>query len=199
MRRSQRRGEATFRFGAARLPAAFALLLLAAITGAQPAVGQSALAEIERRVERDHPGIPHLAGDALAAKLTEPAGLLVLDVREANEFSVSHIPGAVRVDPGISERDFMARFGSALQGRTVVLYCSVGVRSSRLGLRIAASARAAGASDVQNLRGGIFGWANRGLPLVDQSGGTSAVHPYNRSWGRYVEDQSRARYEPAPR
>ena len=110
---------------------------------------------------------------------------------------MSRIPGALRVDPGIDAAEFRRRFASRLAGRTVVLYCSVGVRSSRLALRVADAAKKDGAAAVVNLSGGIFAWSNQSRPLVVGAGDgqTSHVHPYNASWGRYLEDQRKARYE----
>jgi rhodanese-related sulfurtransferase len=62
--------------------------------------------------------------------------------------------------------------------RPIVVYCAVGVRSARLARALAA----AGAASVLNLRGGIFDWANRGLPLAGPSGPAQRVHGYDAQW-----------------
>lgn len=174
-----------------------ACLMLAPTLG--HAQGPAALAELERRIERDHPGVAHMPPQALEQRLAaRDDGVLVLDVRESAEHAVSRIPGALRVDPSIDSADFQRRFGEMLAGRTVVLYCSVGVRSSRLALRVADVARKGGAAGVYNLSGGIFAWANQSRPLAVGTGDgpTADVHPYSASWGRYLDDQGRARYAP---
>ena len=40
-----------------------------------------------------------------------------------------------------------------------------------------------------NLKGSIFKWANEGRPLVQDGKPTHQVHPYNKYWGRLL-DQS---------
>lgn len=126
--------------------------------------------------------------------IRERRDVLVLDVREADEFAVSHIPGAVRVDPGLTASQFQARFGSLLAGRTVIVYCSVGVRSSKLAERVESVTRAAGATGVYNLKGGIFAWHNFGLSLSQGQNRTEFIHPYSRSWSRYLDFPNYSRY-----
>ena len=80
-----------------------------------------------------------------------------------------------------------------LKGKTVVFYCSVGVRSSALAESVKADLLAAGTKEVVNLEGGIFGWHNQSRPLVDKSGPTTFVHPYNAYWGRLLTRPELAR------
>lgn len=176
-----------------------AFVLLQGVCGGAGAHGQAGLAELEQRIERDYPGVPTMPPEALEPRLEDPRGVLILDVREAAEHAVSRIPGAERVDPGISAEEFGRRFGALLAGRTVVLYCSVGVRSSRLAHRISALAMMDGAAGVYNLRGGIFSWHNNGRPLVaGESRRTDYVHPYSWIWSRYLDAPQRASYTPRP-
>lgn len=183
---------------------AVALLAVAAVVGiatlGRPAAAQqpsSPLAAIEEQVAREYPAVTHLPAGDLEPRLGTD-DVVLLDVREPDEFAVSRLPGAVRVDPGLSERQFREKFAQRIAGKTVVVYCSVGVRSSKLALRVSGAARDLGAAGLVNLRGGIFGWANARRPLVTGGGGTDHVHPYSRGWSRYIDDQSRARYAPLP-
>jgi hypothetical protein len=41
-------------------------------------------------------------------------------------------------------------------------------------------------TNVQNMVGGIFEWANEGRPLKDSNGLTKNVHAYNQVWGKWV-------------
>ena len=99
----------------------------------------------------------------------------LLDVREPDEFAVSHLPGAQRIDPdarGPVLEDLAAT------NQPLVLYCSVGYRSSALARRLLK----AGRTDVFNLEGSIFQWANEGRPLVGGNGAATQIHPYGRRW-----------------
>lgn len=177
----------------ARHPAlalALAVGLLAsppAISADLPGQAPSALARIEADVSARHTHIDHLARDELAAlaALATP-GLILLDVRQPEEYAISHLQGAVRVDPGADLAQVLAQLGDIPRGARVVAYCSVGVRSSRLAERVKPALIARGAAQVANLRGGIFAWHNEGRPLVDAQGPTAAVHGYDARWGRLL-------------
>ncbi|MEF8866821.1 MAG: rhodanese-like domain-containing protein, partial [Salinibacter sp.] len=49
-----------------------------------------------------------------------------------------------------------------------------------------------GFSQVYNLEGSIFRWANEGRPVVRDGEQVSAVHPYDATWGRLLTDSLRA-------
>jgi 3-mercaptopyruvate sulfurtransferase SseA len=68
------------------------------------------------------------------------------------------------------------------------VYCSVGYRSARIVERL----RAAGHSDVRNLRGSIFQWANEGRPVVRGDSTVHKVHPFDATWGRLLNADLRA-------
>ncbi|MEZ5849134.1 MAG: rhodanese-like domain-containing protein [Hyphomicrobiaceae bacterium] len=110
---------------------------------------------------------------------------VLLDVRTAGEFAVSHLPGARRVDPAASPAAVVAAAGD-IAGRRVVCYCAVGVRSARFAQRCEGLLLQAGAVAVHNLSGGIFRWHNEQRPLVDAQGKTERVHPYARPWDNLV-------------
>lgn len=168
-----------------------ACLLAAALSLAMAttvmAEGQTCLTDLERQVARDHVSVEQLLPHQVSELLRNRDAVVLLDVREAAEFEVSHIPGAIWVDPDIAAEDLIARLGEALPGRTVLLYCSVGVRSSRLAGRVAAAALQRGAAGVYNIRGGIFAWHNYGKGLNAATERTELVHPYSRAWSRYLD------------
>ena len=110
---------------------------------------------------------------------------VLLDVRTVEEWSVSHLPRARRVDPGASAEIALPDAGRDVP---VVTYCAVGYRSAELATRL----RAAGFTHVQNLDGSIFRWANEHRPLVHEGAPASRVHPYNKFWGRLLADDVRA-------
>lgn len=110
-----------------------------------------------------------------------PDRYLVLDAREYEEYKVSRIPGAIWV----GYDDFTEeRIDDLDTDRPVLLYCSIGYRSEKIGERV----KAAGFSQVYNLYGSIFEWTNRGYPLVDENGQpVKKVHAYNWLWSKWVD------------
>lgn len=132
---------------------------------------------IKKLVRKRFPEIHQLGTAELDAWMSDPSRTRpeILDVRTAEEFSVSHLPGARRVDPSAS--------GPALEplvatSGPVVLYCSVGYRSSALARRIIK----AGRKNVSNLEGSVFQWANEGRPLINADGPAEKVHPNQNRW-----------------
>ncbi|MDH3709079.1 MAG: rhodanese-like domain-containing protein [Cyclobacteriaceae bacterium] len=107
--------------------------------------------------------------------------LVVLDIRSAEEYQVSHIPGAQLIDyEEFTSQDVthLAREGK------VVVYCSVGYRSERIGEKM----QELGFKEVYNLYGGIFEWKNQGHQVIDPQGQpTDSVHTYNKNWSRWLE------------
>jgi rhodanese-related sulfurtransferase len=110
---------------------------------------------------------------------------VLLDVRTQEEWDVSHLPGARRVDPQ-STADTAA--AGISRDTPVVTYCAIGFRSAELTQRL----QAAGFTDVQNLEGSIFQWANEHRPLVREGERVTVVHPYDALWGRLLAKEVRA-------
>ncbi len=128
--------------------------------------------------------------------LRSTAAPLVVDVRENGEFAVSHIDGAVRVDPDISVSEFVEKIAKSATGRNVVLYCSVGVRSSKLAARANKALQSLSVKGVYNLEGGLFRWHNERRNLVDATGATERIHPYDAHWGGLVARQDQVATTP---
>lgn len=163
------------------------LLILAACSG-----GDAGLTDIHRAIVSDLPAVSHITADELDLNISD---LLLLDIREPDEYAVSRLPGAVWVSPDISSESALIQIGD-VSGKQVVVYCSVGRRSSEFADRLQGDLRARGAVKVSNLENGIFGWHNETRDLVDAEGQTDLVHPYNEIWKRYVSRQEKARYTP---
>lgn len=102
------------------------------------------------------------AGDSLSFEDVE-AGLksgkiLLIDVREADEFAAGHVPGALN-------RPLSALTPLAVpkpDGQTVVVMCRSGSRSAKA----AALLSAAGRSDIAEYPGSMNEWTRRGAPTV---------------------------------
>lgn len=172
------------------------LALWAAPLSAQEPRLSPALSKIHSDIEQSYPALSHVSAAEMHALLAaKRADILLLDVRKDKEYAVSHIDGAIRVDPDITAAEFMALYGPQAAGKDVVLYCSVGRRSSRLAARLRRDLHASGAQSVSNLEGGIFNWHNKAQPLVSPAGATDHVHPYNRWWGRLVTRKDKIAYK----
>jgi len=144
---------------------------------------------VRAQVRKDYGSVAQLSAKALVNIMRKEEEFLLLDVREENEFAVSRIAGAERVDSGIWRKSFMARFGDHVGGKMVVFYCSVGVRSSRLVANVQAALMEQGAKHVFNLDGGVFAWHNENRALENAKGATDYVHPFDAHWGKLVRRQ----------
>jgi rhodanese-related sulfurtransferase len=87
----------------------------------------------------------------------DPAGPILLDVREPAEFAEVRAPGAVLVPTS----QFMTRIGELPDDRPLLVVCHVGGRSAAVtGYLIRA-----GRTDVANVAGGMEAWQRAGLPV----------------------------------
>lgn len=126
----------------------------------------------------------HTVKTLTPAQLTErqanDPSLIVLDTRSRQEFAVSHLPGARFLDYDHYQQ---AELAALPRQATLVVYCSVGYRSERIGERL----QKMGYKNVFNLYGGIFQWKNEGRAVVNTSNlPTDSVHTYNKNWGRWL-------------
>lgn len=101
---------------------------------------------------------------------------IILDVRTKEEYDVSHLPEAIHVgETGEYLPDGLQYTDDLL------VYCSIGKRSEEL-MKVLQSD---GYQKVQNLYGGIFAWAEAGLPLEsDRTSEEHFVHGYSAFWAR---------------
>jgi len=113
---------------------------------------------------------------------------IILDAREKDEFEVSHLKGAKWV--GFEDFD-MAAVSDIRKDTPIILYCSVGVRSEKIGKQL----KEAGYEEVYNLYGGIFQWINEGNPVYRSDIQTSKIHPYSPAWGFWLKKGKKV-YEP---
>lgn len=170
------------------------LLLMVLLICASPLTGcgqNRSWSVLKQQIRAAYPDVSQLSTDSLSTWLasdTLPAPVL-LDVRTEPEFAVSHLPNAQRLDP--EARDFAA-LDSLPPDTPLVMYCSVGYRSSRMAKRL----QEAGFTNVMNLEGSIFAWANEGHPVYRAGKPVRQVHPYDAVWGKLLRKEWRA-YEPA--
>lgn len=135
-----------------------------------------------RLVREAFPEVPQMSTQQLAAMRADDTApnIILLDARTADEFEVSHLPGAVSAS---NTRMALDALEASDPARTVVVYCSVGYRSSRL----AEELRSRGIENVFNLEGSLFQWANEGRPLYRGKERVYEAHPYDGEWGQLLD------------
>lgn len=131
-------------------------------------------------IRKAFPDVPHLTTQELAILLATEASVLLIDARTVEEFQVSHLAGAVR---STTVRTTLKAIESHAGNLTIVVYCSVGYRSSRLVSKL----QARGVANVFNLEGSLFRWANEGRPLVRGDEPVAQVHPYDDDWAALLQ------------
>lgn len=112
--------------------------------------------------------ITDITPDELDCRLEDHDDILLVDVREPDEYRRGHIPGALLIPrgtlEGAADPHYKYRIAALCNGRhrPLVVYCESGGRSALA----AAVLQQMGFSQVMNLAGGTVLWEAEGLPLV---------------------------------
>lgn len=154
------------------------------------------LQSIHQRIRADFVEVRHMKATGLFVLSETAQNVVLFDVREEDEYAVSHLANAVRVAPDIAVRTFVERHTERLKNKIAIFYCSVGMRSSQLIRRLRLAGHTRSALAVYNLEGGIFNWHNEFRAVVSPSGTTQFIHPYNEYWGELLKRRDRIRYRP---
>ena len=149
--------------------------------------GKQELGAAKREVREKYPDVVGISARELEVRLAKdgPAPLL-LDVRQPAEYEVSHLRGAHRA---ATIQEAQARLADSPRDREVVVYCSVGMRSAAL----AEALTKAGYTNVRNLEGSIFEWANTGRAVYRGDKAVREVHPFDEKWGRLLDEELHAK------
>lgn len=106
--------------------------------------------------------------ETLSAELGRGGNLLLVDVREPDEYRLGSLPGAVSIPRGIIEPAADLQYPkrhpelSQARKRRVVLYCATGGRSA-----LACDAlREMGFENIASLAGGVAAWQEAKLEVV---------------------------------
>ncbi len=122
--------------------------------------------------------VPQISADSL-----ENIKPLILDIREKEEYDISHLKNAKYAGYYNFSLD---QLNSIDKVTTIVVYCSVGYRSSKIAKKLIQ----AGFKDVRNLYGGIFKCVNQNREILKNSTSTDSLHTYNKKWARYITNKS---------
>jgi len=124
-----------------------AVLLLGACGGSDDATATKARLELTS------------TSDVAEIVASPPEGLVILDIRTADEFAGGHLAGAINIDYYGS--DFESKLRSLDTEVPYVMYCNSGNRSANA-LPLMDSI---GFQEVYELEGGIQAWYAAGLPI----------------------------------
>lgn len=91
---------------------------------------------------------------------------VLLDVREAEEWNVGHIPWAVHIPMG----ELLERLDEIPREREIVVVCRSGSRSAAVTAYLAQAGW-----PVRNLDGGMIDWAAAGRPMASATAAPPAV------------------------
>ncbi|HET6837885.1 MAG TPA: rhodanese-like domain-containing protein [Gemmatimonadales bacterium] len=143
---------------------------------------------LQRRTAARFPEVRWIRTEQLAVwqqDTAQPQPVL-LDARTEPEYAISHLKGALPVDP---YRPSLNSLRGVPKDSAIVVYSSAGYRGARVASWLAKS----GYTTVVNLGGGVFKWANEDRPLIrDLDRPTAMVHPYDQRWGYLLEGRYRA-------
>jgi rhodanese-related sulfurtransferase len=141
-------------------------------------------ADVFAWIKREWPEVPQMNTQELAQRMADGGDSvpLLIDVRARREYEISHLPGAVWAETSHQIEDVLKRYS---KHQVIVFYCSAGVRSSRAAARLTKI----GYTNVFNLQGSIFQWANEGRPLLRDGKVVDVVHPYDERWGVLLDSR----------
>lgn len=95
-----------------------------------------------------------------AVRLMDEDGMLILDVREASEYSAGHLRQAVHIP--LSALKSRMKELEKYKDKTILAYCRSGARSNTACRQLKKS----GFEKTYNLAGGVIAWGNANLPLT---------------------------------
>ena len=140
--------------------ALLAILILAGCSApasapaAAPAAAQPAATEAQTI---DVASLPRDVDVQTTAALSEQPDVMILDVREQDEWDAGHIPGAVFMPMG----QVPDRLSEIPKDKTVIVQCRSGNRSSQVTDFLVQQ----GFTNVHNMAGGLNAWQSAGLPV----------------------------------
>jgi len=104
--------------------------------------------------------INEISPQILKSKIDNNEKLIIIDVRETDEWETGKIPNAIHLSKGIIERDIEKIITD--NQSNIVVYCSGGYRCAL----VADSLQKMGYTNVLSLDTGLQGWLEAGYSLV---------------------------------
>ncbi|HIK77022.1 MAG TPA: rhodanese-like domain-containing protein [Gammaproteobacteria bacterium] len=105
----------------------------------------------------------------LEDEILSSSELIILDIREQNEFDQMHIKGSIHIPRGILESSCVWNYDETVpslansRGQNIVTVCRSGKRSALAALTL----QSMNFTNVRSLKLGIKGWNDNGLDMVN--------------------------------
>ncbi len=158
-------------------------MLLFFCTGIAFAETSDDFALLKIKLRQTFPEVVSLSVEEFKQELrSNPSKIVIIDSRAREEYEVSHLDGAVLFVPKVDSLKSLVE--KLPMDKAIITYCSVGYRSSKLAEQLMAK----GFSNVRSLEGGIFEWANHNNAVFSGSKQVKYVHPFNKAWGRFLNN-----------
>ena len=122
-------------------------------------------------ISNKYPQVKYISTEEMRSLFSSGLRFYLFDIRTEEEFTVSHLAGAVRAEDG----DEVGLPKDAF----IIAYCSVGVRSAGF----IDNLQRRGYQQAYNLKGSLFEWANKGYFMEQDGQRTYVAHPYSDEWG----------------
>ena len=129
----------------------------------------------------------------LAEEMAQNSELMLLDIRERDEFEMMHIKNSLNVPRGVLEGACCWNYDDTVlklaQGRSqnIVLICRSGNRS----VLAAQSMQQMGFSHVRSLKMGIKGWNDNDMPMIDAGNKEVDIDTADEWLNRAVTEEKR--------
>ena len=111
-------------------------------------------------VEESRKRVREISVDEVKRRMDRGDKVLLVDVREDNEWAKDHLPGAVHMGRGVVERDIEERVPDL--NAPMIFYCGGGFRSAM----VADNLQKMGYTDVLSMDGGVREWREKGYPFT---------------------------------
>lgn len=138
-----------------------AILVLAACSaprnGPASSAAPAASTAESSQAEVDLASLPRDVDVQTTAGLRGREDVVILDVREQDEWDAGHIPGALFIPMS----EIQGRLSEVPKDKTVIVQCRSGNRSSQVTDYLVQQ----GFTNVHNMAGGIKAWESAGLPV----------------------------------
>ncbi len=175
--RFRARSEPIFRM----LPVMWLLVVMLGIHSSCISRGHLDWPTLKENLRKQFPNVARISTQELDDWLASPDRKqpILIDARESEEYAVSHLRNAKLAS---SEKEAIEILRGVEKDHPVVVYCSVGYRSSMMAQKL----QTRGFVSVYNLEGSIFQWANENRPVYAAESRVSHVHPYDDNWGQLL-------------
>lgn len=115
--------------------------------------GQQLIAEAKTKIRE-------VTARDVQKRIADGESVVLLDIREANEWNLGHIPNAVYLARGVLETSIEARVP---RDATLILYCASGNRSALAAVTLGEM----GYENVASMAGGFRDWVGTGGDVAD--------------------------------